>query len=435
MVPTWSDTLYPPPLTKMTDGTVKQTNPFSGTQVWTVPGRAHRPLNVASPAVKPLDPAEVDHFCAFCPGRLMDTPPEKSRITVGSAIRTGLNASQLAEDPWNFRRVPNLFEILSYDYWAKNYGYQLSHSDRDRMQRYLSDPAGRQHVDDIVTTKLQASGIESTATAREEATLSFFGGGHELIIGRHHFQPGATRSDQLASAGTLTPDEHAAFFELSADAMRSIYAHNRYVRYVQVFQNWLKPAGASFDHLHKQLVGIDQPPVWAAREETLLRQNPNLYNEAAVDYAGYHNLVLAENEHAVMLAGVGHRYPCLEVWSRSEHAQPFDHTADELRGVSDLVQAMHAATGPLVPANEEWYAQPIGSVVNMPWRVLMKWRVSTLAGFEGGTKIYVNTIDPWTLRDRVLPELSRLRDEGLIAETVAIGEECSYRLNSLRYLD
>ena len=35
----------------------------------------------------------------------------------------------------------------------------------------------------------------------------------------------------------------------------------------------------------------------------------------------------------------------------------------------------------------------------MPWRVLIKWRISTAAGFEGGTKIYVNTIDPESLRD------------------------------------
>ena len=30
-------------LQKMPDGTVKQVNPFTGTQVWTVPGRGKRP--------------------------------------------------------------------------------------------------------------------------------------------------------------------------------------------------------------------------------------------------------------------------------------------------------------------------------------------------------------------------------------------------------
>ncbi|GAE69287.1 galactose-1-phosphate uridylyltransferase [Cutibacterium acnes JCM 18909] len=33
----------------------------------------------------------------------------------------------------------------------------------------------------------------------------------------------------------------------------------------------------------------------------------------------------------------------------------------------------------------------------VPWRIILKLRTSTLAGFEGGTKIYVNTISPTTL--------------------------------------
>ena len=68
----------------------------------------------------------------------------------------------------------------------------------------------------------------------------------------------------------------------------------------------------------------------------------------------------------------------------------------------------------------------------MPWRVVLKWRVSTPAGFEGGTKINVNTIDPFTLRDRVVTELHRLRSIGVIAPML-IGDECSHRLGALRY--
>lgn len=106
---------------------------------------------------------------------------------------------------------------------------------------------------------------------------------------------------------------------------------------------------------------------------------------------------------------------------------------EELRAMSDLIHAMHAASGPLVPSNEEWHTKPIDADVNMPWRVLIKWRVSTLAGFEGGTKIYVNTIDPWHLRDRVVPHLLELRAEGKIASNISIATECSCDVNSLKY--
>ena len=94
---------------------------------------------------------------------------------------------------------------------------------------------------------------------------------------------------------------------------------------------------------------------------------------------------------------------------------------------------MHAATGGGIPTNEEWYCAPIDTDVAMPWRILLKWRVSTLAGFEGGTKIYVNTVDPWTLRDKVVPRLLDLRAEGKLASGVSIATECSCRVNSLKY--
>ncbi len=69
----------------------------------------------------------------------------------------------------------------------------------------------------------------------------------------------------------------------------------------------------------------------------------------------------------------------------------------------------------------------------MPWRINLKWRVSTLAGFEGGTKVYVNTISPFDLRDRVVSSMYKLRDEGKIESSIRIATECSAATNVLRY--
>ena len=63
------------PLTRLPDGTVKQRNPFTGTEVWTVPGRGHRPLGLVRPAPQPLDPAQHGRHCAFCEHRMLETPP------------------------------------------------------------------------------------------------------------------------------------------------------------------------------------------------------------------------------------------------------------------------------------------------------------------------------------------------------------------------
>lgn len=445
---------------RMADGTIKQFNPFSGTEVWTVPGRAHRPFEHEEHKARTI--TDLGNTCTFCAGRVRETPPEKARIVKNTAKNGVKNKTKksaknsaanndytnakilyngtvdMLASEWEFRRVPNLFEIISYDYWQQNYGFEMDRKARARMEAYIADPAGKAHLLEVIETKLAISGETDNVNTKDERSLlrlaePFFGGGHDVIIARRHYVEGAKTTDQLASAGTLTPEEHSWYMTLTIDAMRDLYEHNRYARYVQVFQNWLKASGATFDHLHKQLVAIDERSVGTRNEIPLLRANPNIYNEYVVNYAVGHNLVVAENDHAIAIAGFGHRYPTLEVWSRSRASQPWEHSEKEQRAMSDLVHAMHAVTGVDVPTNEEWYSAPIDLDVPMPWRILLKWRISMLAGFEGGSKIYVNTISPYTLRDRAVDTLLRLRAEGNIASDIRIASECSGEVNPLLY--
>ena len=204
-------------LMRMADGTIKQVNPFTGTEVWTVPGRGNRPLGVGPLAPAPLDPDQHDAHCAFCARRYLETPPEKARL-----IRTGhgfatlrhLHAEALFDTVAEFRRVPDLFEIVSLDYWRKNFGYRIPDAIAAHQRDYLASEAGRRHVLQVVEQRLKASGLEEAARSRlsQEEKLqmasAFFGGGHEVIVARRHFVDGATHNRQLASSGTLTPEEH-----------------------------------------------------------------------------------------------------------------------------------------------------------------------------------------------------------------------------------
>ncbi len=427
------------PLTLMANGTLKQINPFSGTEVWTVPGRGKRPLSQPVHNAHALDDAARSTTCAFCSARPLDTPPEKARMIHRDGhweILRGVTPDHYADTQAEFRRVPNLFEIVPYEYWRENYSYYGDSETHQRMTNYLNAPGGRDHVLAIVRTRLKAAG-ENVDTWTEDALLAFgesyFTSGHDLIIGRRHFTDEATDTSGLAGSGSLTPEEHRAFIAFTVDTMRDLYERNRYVRYVAVFQNWLKPAGASFDHLHKQLVSIDERGETLEEEISRLRVNMNMYNEWGTDYAHHHNLMIAANEHAVACAGVGHRYPTIEIYSRSTCSEPWLQSEKDIAGMSDIIHAIHAATGSAVPTNEEWHHRPPGLDLPMPWRVNVKLRVSTLAGFEGGTKIYVNTIAPEDLVLQVTTELRSLRAAGRIAESTRIGEEIYLPLNSLRY--
>ncbi|HET6511695.1 MAG TPA: DUF4921 family protein [Candidatus Kapabacteria bacterium] len=428
----------------MSDGTIKQVNPFTGTEVWAVPGRGAKPTTneVLRSANELTDEDHVAH-CSFCENRVFETPPEKSRLIIDEYgyYRELMNVAPEDYDKtkWLFRRVPNLFEIVTVKYWKQNYAFTIPKEVQERKDAYLASEVGHKHVFDVLDYRLKATGLstEKVAAIPEEEKVAladaFFGGSHELIIANKHFAPGATHDDQLFSSGDMTAEEHFQYFKFTVNAMTSIFARNQYARYISVFQNWLAPAGASFDHLHKQLVGLDEWGASIRHQTEMLREDINVFNQFGANFAAMHNLIFAENDSAIAFVGIGHRHPTLEIFSKSYFSRPYEHSDEEIRGVSDLVHACHAATGAKVSSNEEWYYSPVDAIYKMPWHVLIKWRVNTAAGFEGGTGIYINPLTPLELRDRIVPRLYALRDEGRISENIRLAEECKIAPNPLRY--
>jgi galactose-1-phosphate uridylyltransferase len=426
----------------MPDGTEKQINPFTGTEVWYIPGRGSRPILTAKEKDrKPIDRSEYEKTCNFCAGHYWNTPPEKARLVFEGdqmVLLDRLSPETIFEQTAEFRRIPNLFEIVTINYWKKNFQYKLSDQNIEWKNRYLSTEKGLNHILAIIDLKLRYGGMreedinEISTDVKIQMADAFFGGGHELIVPRRHYVEGATFNDQLSGSGTLSLLEHYNYLKMAIAAMEDIYNNNRYVRYIAIYQNWLQSAGASFDHLHKQLVALDEWGVSLEREIDLAYRNPNIYNEAAANRASYNNHVVCENDHALAFVDPGHRHPTIAIYSKSHTCKPPEQDDEELRGMSDVIHAIHAATGSHISCNEEWYFMPRDSVVPIPWHVLIKWRINIAAGFEGGTKIYVTPMALTDLRDRLVPRLFELRDQNKIAP-LKIAEECPVLPNSLLY--
>jgi len=428
----------------MADGTVKQVNPFSGVEVWSVPGRGKKPLGDIGREVQPTPLAYQDPeaHCAFCRARMFETAPEKARVVrIGDSFTTlhRIFPDKYSDTSPLLRRIPNLFEILSVDYWRRNYNYKISAHNLRWKEEYLSNPTGLRHVLDILDYKLRKqdkSDEEISRISMEDKILmadSFFGGGHELIIVDRHFRGNAQTTSDLFFTGDLGDEEHFQYFLFIIDAMQDIVANNRYVRSVSVFKNWLPPAGATFDHLHTQIVAIDEWGEAMERKIKMVVQDKNVYNTYGPNFAGYNNLVFAENDYALAFVGIGHRYPTVEIFSRSINARPSEHTPEEIRGISDMVRAIHAAIGSETSVNEEWYHTPMDSIFKIPWHVFIKLRINTPAGFEGGTSIFINPLTPTDLRDRLVPRLYALRSERRISSAIRIAEECKVQPNPLLY--
>ncbi len=429
-------------MTIMPDGTIKQINPFTGTEVWAVPGRGHRPMTNGGAAIsKPIERHTVEDYCNFCAAHYLSTPPEKDRLVLEGANTHSIPrvaAADLFKSHAAMRRIPNLFEIVTIDYWEKNYGYRLSDRNQAWKEQYLAAPDGQSHVRRVLEMKLGAMGRSKEESGRLDDTAlsrmadAFFGGAHELIVMDRHYRPNAQNEAELLSSGELSPEEHDRYCVFTISAIQDIHAQNRYVRYVAVFQNWLRAAGASFDHLHKQLVGLDDWGNALKAQSKAVRENPNVFNEAVVNFAAYNNLVVAENDHAVAFVEIGHLFPTLSVYSKSTRLRPWEHLPEEIRGISHMVHACHASLGATVSSNEEWYYLPVDSVDRIPWHIQIHLRINNPAGFEGGTRIYINPVTPYELRDKIVPRLYELRRRGAISE-MRIAEECVLRPNPLRY--
>jgi galactose-1-phosphate uridylyltransferase len=427
----------------MPDGTVKQVNPFTGTEVWSVVGRGNKPIsNGHGPEPKAIGskPPRAN-YCSFCETRYFETPPEKARLIKRDGeyeMIMHLPPDQYEDSVAEFRRTGNMFEIVTVDYWKKNYGYRLTNAATAWRDAYIGNNRGAEHINAIINFKLRQAGKTEEQIRRKSQfdklhmADAFFGGCHELIIAKKHYLDNAEMDNQLYSSGEMTREEHYQYFKFTIDAMRDILEYNRYVRYISVFQNWLRPAGASVDHLHKQIVGLDEWGALISDQIQMVRQDPNVFNELGANFAAQYNLVFAENDYAIAFVGIGHRFPTIEIYSKSYYSRPYEHTEEELRGFSSLVHACHSAMGSQISCNEEWYYTPVDAVYKIPWHVLLKWRINVPAGFEGGTNIYINPITPIDLRDKIVPRFYQLRSEGKI-ENFPIAEECNLTPNPLKY--
>lgn len=138
--------------------------------MWTVPGRGARPLGKPAEQTRELADHDRRAACVFCPDNYLSTPPEKTRLVkrAGGLVRGHdlircVPADRLDATVPEFRRVPNLFEILSWRYWQLNWGMSLPRAARDWQEEYLSNPSGEAHVRSVLNAKFKAVGSDRRA--------------------------------------------------------------------------------------------------------------------------------------------------------------------------------------------------------------------------------------------------------------------------------
>lgn len=177
------------------------------------------------------------------------------------------------------------------------------------------------------------------------------------------------------------------------------------VKYVQIFKNEGAVAGASLQHPHSQIIAVPVIPD-VVREE--LRGAEAYYNsEGECLYCRINVLeqekrvrLVAENDSFVAFCPFASRFP-FETWiSPRKHQADFSAMDDHLLGKMGLIirDTLKTLTSSLKnpPYNMVLHTAPTGyeDSAYYHWHLEILPRLTTVAGFEWGTGIYINPTPP-----------------------------------------
>jgi UDPglucose--hexose-1-phosphate uridylyltransferase len=283
-------------------------------------------------------------LCPFCPGNEDKTPREVLAYRPqGSAPNT---------QGWSLRVVPNKFPALRVEGSLDRAGEGVY----DRMQ-----------------------GI----------------GAHEVII---------ETPDHARSLAELSEAELEPVFWAFRDRIIDLKKDSRF-RYIMIFKNHGRSAGASLDHTHSQLIALPVVPKTVAEEMAGAKAYYD-YKERCVfcdivrQELAERRRVVYENASFVVIEPYAPKFP-FETWILPK---THDSSFEDVRRseYAELANAMHTTLRRLnialesPPYNFMLHNQPLHEPESLSyhWHIEIMPKLSTVAGFEWGSGFYINPTSP-----------------------------------------
>ena len=337
------------------------------TQEWVIIAteRARRPSDFTHLTMAEPDKPEYSPTCPFCPGKEGLTPPE---IT---AFRQGIDPDR---PDWWVRVVPNKFPALAIEGDLRKRGSGMY----DMM-----------------------NGV----------------GAHEVIVEspRHNLDPSMMPVEQVTEVLWAYRER---YLDLRKDTR---------FKYILIFRNHGKVAGASLEHPHSQLIATPMVPFDVLNEL-----------QGADQYFKYHDRciwcdmvqqeleqdkrVVCETEHFVAFEPFASKYP-FETWLLpKQHQASFASATREQMGEfalllrDALARISRCLNSP--PYNFAIHTAPCTHEDSdvFHWHMVIMPRLTIAAGFEMGTGIYINVTSPEDAAQY-------LRDAGADAEAETVGTD------------
>lgn len=290
------------------------------------------------------DRPEYVETCSFCPGNEQMTPPE---VMAYRPEHTALDTPG-----WWVRVVPNKFPALAIEGELNRRGFGMY----DMM-----------------------SGV----------------GAHEVIIEtpRHNVSPATMPFSQFREVIWAYRDR---FLDLSKDER---------FKYILIFRNHGKVAGASLEHPHSQLVALPMVPmdVQLKLEGTARyyeHRERCIYCDMISQEEAFGKRVVISNEQFVGFVPFAPKYP-FETWlvPRRHGAHFAQESQTVLDAFAQTLQEMLQRVGVALghpPYNYMLHSAPV-NMEREPffhWHLAIVPRLTIAAGFEMGTGIYINVTAP-----------------------------------------
>jgi UDPglucose--hexose-1-phosphate uridylyltransferase len=281
--------------------------------------------------------------CPFCPGHEAKTPPEILSLRAGN--------TEPNQPGWNVRVIPNKFPALEPE------------GDLDRTGLGIYD---------------MMNGI----------------GAHEVII----------ETPEHDLDGKLDPEQLTRVISCYSERYRDLKRDRRF-RYILIFKNKGKKAGASLAHPHSQLIATPIIPKRVMEEIEGARQY-FYYKERCVfcDIIRHElsagNRIIHENEHFAAFAPFASRFP-FETWiAPKEHKASFGDI--DTAETESLANILHGTLNRLMktlndpPFNFIIHTSPCDEhcAEYYHWHLEIMPRLTKVAGFEWGSGFYVNPVPP-----------------------------------------
>jgi UDPglucose--hexose-1-phosphate uridylyltransferase len=313
--------------------------------------RARRPTDFAKQK-REQSPTSV---CPMCPGNERMTPPAVLvYLKSNDTIVKDKDTAELRHKNWAIRCVPNLYPAFA---------------------------PPKQEADETGIMKSESLG---------------------LAIGHHEVLVESPNHDEHPADAELPQLMHVV--NAYIDRLRDLSA-KPYVKYVSIFRNHLREAGASLSHAHSQLIAMPFVPVLLDQEISASMNFMNRTGECAfcdlIERESRSPRLILDNEHFSVLAPYASVNP-MEFWilPKKHAANPLNFTENEKESFAKTLKTMLKALKELV--NDPPYNYGIHLSIDKESQSCYHWhlevypRLAIWAGFEKSTGTYINTVPPET---------------------------------------